>query len=282
MDSLRCRTKLAWYGRQAKVHSHLNSAINLRKSKKPAPKLNESQILSITVDGEVFQGIKLDVVFMWSFWSRIGSIGEIIPIDKEVRRSTYSAQSSNSFQESSYWFKMDLNRGIEREDSWYQRLARAVVETALPLLDIHVAEEGRTKRSIYNDDITESHLLATWTQGGLDSPAIGANGRFRAPQHFPIHDLSLEDWKNEISVDIMGHHIENSDSVEGFESFSELNSQLTHPKIFNPWPEGIPETIQHIAREEEDAMRERIACEIGSGIPQVGSFQSPSSDSSMF
>ena len=80
----------------------------------------------------------------------------------------------------------------------------------------------------------------------------------------------------------MGHHIENRDSVEGFESFSELNSQLTHPKIFNPWPEGIPETIQHIAREEEDAMRERIACEIGSGIPQVGSFQSPSSDSSMF
>ena len=196
MDSLRCRTKLAWYGRQAKVHSHLNSAINLRKSKKPAPKLNENQIVSITVDGEVFQGIKLDVVFMWSFWSRIGSIGEIIPIDKEVRRSTYSAQSSNSFQESSYWFKMDLNRGIEREDSWYQRLARAVVETALPLLDIHVAEEGRTKRSIYNDDITESHLLATWTQGGLDSPAIGANGRFRAPQHFPIHDLSLEDWKS--------------------------------------------------------------------------------------
>ena len=83
MDSLRCRT--AWYGRQVKVHSHLNSAINLRKSKKPAPKLNENQILSITVDGEVFQGIKLDVVFMWSFWSRIGSIGEIIPIDKEVR-----------------------------------------------------------------------------------------------------------------------------------------------------------------------------------------------------
>ena len=84
-------------------------------------------------------------------------------------------------------------------------------------------------------------------------------------------------------MDIVGHHIENRDSVEEFESFSELNSQLTHPKIFNPWPEGIPETIQHIAREEEDAMHERIACEIGSFWDSSGRQLSiASSDSSMF
>jgi hypothetical protein len=40
--------------------------------------------VAITVEGEKFQGIWLDLGFMWSFWSRIGNIADIAPIEKEV------------------------------------------------------------------------------------------------------------------------------------------------------------------------------------------------------
>ena len=39
--------KIGFVWQRNKVLSHLNSAINLRKSKKPNPKLNENQILLV-------------------------------------------------------------------------------------------------------------------------------------------------------------------------------------------------------------------------------------------
>jgi len=178
-----------------------------------------------------------------------------------------------------------LQNGIEKEDSWYQRLARAIVETALPLLDIHIIEGGKEKvqRSLYNHNITQTHLLATWTQGGLDAPTINAplKQSRRAPQHLSIPDLSLEDWKVRLLEDIGGHDVQDHNSQGGFESFRDVNSQFTQPKLFSPWPDSIPESIQQEARETEVSMHEQITLQIESGIPQVYMSQFTFSDSSI-
>ena len=74
---------------KAKISFSTQSTINPRKSKKVVRKLSESEIVVITIEGEIFQGIWLDLGFMWLFWSQIGNIADIAPIEKEVVQDKY-------------------------------------------------------------------------------------------------------------------------------------------------------------------------------------------------
>jgi hypothetical protein len=89
---------------------------------------------------------------------------------------------------------LDPQDGIDKEDSLYQRIARAFIEVLLLVLDIRRQDVGKVRHTLFNSNTTSSLLTGAYTQGGLD--AAKSAGNALALQPVPIVDRSLSEWND--------------------------------------------------------------------------------------
>ena len=99
----------------------------------------------------------------------------------------------------------EINGETDKDGSWYQRLAKVVLDVCVSVLvplvvkfpNIKVppgSEESKyrvSRHDINYADLTKSRVCATWTQGSLSAPKVG--GLF-APEHPQLPHSSLDQW----------------------------------------------------------------------------------------
>lgn len=128
---------------------------------------------------------------------------------------------------------MDLQDGIDKEDSLYQRVARAFIEVLLPVLDIRCQDIGKVRHTLFNSNTTSSLLAGAYTQGGLDAAKTAGNAL--APQPVPIADRSLSEWGDYLFNFKQQHLVApQSPDVSEFRSFREIdcmNEGNTHSDV---------------------------------------------------
>ena len=167
---------------------------------------------------------------------------------------------------------MDLQDGIDKEDSLYQRVARAFIEVILPVLDIRCQDIGKVKHTLFNSNTTTLLLACAYTQGGLDSAKTRGNAL--APQPVPIADRSLCEWNDYLSNFKQQHLVTpQSSDVSEFRPLGEINSTdegSAHSDVMGEhWSKGIPAKDKEYVRQEEIKVHNKIQEEITKNMPPV-------------
>ena len=167
---------------------------------------------------------------------------------------------------------MDLKDGIDKEDSLYQRVARAFIEVLLPVLNIRCQDVGKVRHTLFNSNTTSSLLAGAYTQGGLD--AAKTAGKALAPQPVPIVDRSLSEW-NDFLFDFKQQHLvaPQLSDVSEFPPFGAIDTTdegNAHSDVMEDlWSKGIPTRDKEYVQQEEIKVHNKIQEEITKNMPPV-------------
>lgn len=147
---------------------------------------------------------------------------------------------------------MDLKDGIDKEDSLYQRVARAFIEVLLPVLDIRCQDVGKVKHTLFNSNTTSSLLAGADTQGGLDAAKTAGNAL--APQPVPIVDRSLSEWDDYL-LDFQHLVAPQSSNLLEFLPFGEIDTMdegnADSDVMEEHWSKGIPTKDKEYVQQEK-------------------------------
>jgi hypothetical protein len=118
----------------------------------------------------------------------------------------------------------EIDGGTEKDGSWYQRLAKVVLDVCVSILGPFVSkfanikvprnsEESKyrvSRRDINHLDSTKPRVRAAWTQGSLCAPRVG---ELFAPEHPSLPRGSLEQWITKLKLKEGLHEFTKSPSL---------------------------------------------------------------------
>lgn len=130
-----------------------------------------------------------------------------------------------------------MEQGVEKDDSWFSRLAKAV-SSAMALVLSERIKDVKRQRHLVSSTLVEDKLFASYTE---NSSSLETNSESRpTPQLFPILDLQIADWKNRFTsmhgvIDIYG-------STPNFDQLISIDTKADAADM-DPWYDELPMDI---------------------------------------
>jgi hypothetical protein len=131
----------------------------------------------------------------------------------------------------------EIDGETDRDGSWYQRLAKVVLDLCVSILSPFVVKFSSVKvprgskdskyrvfkQNINHADSTKGRIYAAWTQGSLSAPKIGESF---APEHPPLPRHSLDKWISKLNAADRESRISLSPSpeLEKFRRFTSIDA----------------------------------------------------------
>jgi hypothetical protein len=173
----------------------------------------------------------------------------------------------------------EIDGEAERDGSWYQRLAKVILDLCVSLLSPFVVKYSSikvprgskdskyriSKRNINCADTTKAHIYAAWTQGSLSAPKIGESF---APEHPPLPLHSLDQWISKLNA---GHGESRTPAspppvIEKFRSFSSIEAMADENRDDG---ENDSLDIYEMAAAKDDEMKQLLHDQISKDLPAV-------------
>jgi hypothetical protein len=173
----------------------------------------------------------------------------------------------------------EIDGETNRDGSWYQRLAKVVLDLCVSILSPFVIKfssirvsrgsedsKYRTyKRNINYADSTKGRIYAAWTQGSLSAPKIGESF---APEHPPLPQHSLDRWISKLNAADRESKITVSPSPElqKFRKFSAIDAMEDENREDN---ETDSPDIYEMATAKDEEMKQILYDQATKELPAV-------------
>ena len=173
----------------------------------------------------------------------------------------------------------EIDGETDKDGSWYQRLAKVVLDVCVSVLGPFVSKFSSIKvprgskeskyrvsrHDINYADSTKPRVRAAWTQGSLSAPRVG---ELFAPEHPPLPRCSLEQWIAKLKQD----HRESTappsppPQIEKLRTFSSIDAMEDDSR------EGSDIDSLHdheMAAAKDDAMKDLLRDKMSESLPAV-------------
>ena len=160
------------------------------------------------------------------------------------------------------WMGFDVEHGIEKPDSWWNRLCNAFYDTVLGYLQFRCQDKGRSR---HTQTSTQKYLLSAYTEGSLGSSKT-QDGRF-IPEEFPCCEISLTEWRQRI--DQVSYKLTSLDPGRAFRDIERESDAMN----LDAWGDtGVPPAVStEVTRVDQDVQK-RIEKAVVENIPEVSTF----------
>jgi hypothetical protein len=175
----------------------------------------------------------------------------------------------------------EIDGGTDKDGSWYQRLAKVVLDVCVSNLGPFISKFNNTKaprgsneskyrlsrRDINHADSTKPRVCAAWTQGSLSAPRIG---ELVTPEHPPLPRCSLEKWIAKLKLK-EGHRESApppspAPQIEKFRSFSSIDAMEDESRESS---DTDSLHVHEMAAAKDDAMKDLLRNKMSESLPSV-------------
>ena len=174
----------------------------------------------------------------------------------------------------------EIDGETDKEGSWYQRLAKVVLDVCVSVLVPFVVKFSNikvprgsmelkyriSKHDLNYADSTRSSISAAWTQGSLSAPKVG---ELFAPEHPPLPQYSLDHWIAKLKLkDRALSTVPTSPppQIEKLRTFSSIDAMEDESRE-NSDTDSLD--IYEMATAKDEEMKDFLHNKISEGLPAV-------------
>ena len=181
----------------------------------------------------------------------------------------------------------EIDGETDKEASWYQRLAKVVLDVCVSVLVPFVvkfpnvkvprgSKESKyriSKHDLNYADSTKSSVCAAWTQGSLSAPKVG---ELFAPEHPPLPQYSLDHWIARLKLKgrraLPTSPTSPPPQIEKLRTFSSIDAMEDESRE-NSDTDSLD--IHEMATAKDEEMKDFLRDKMSEGLPAVCDFLDP-------
>src|SRR5579859_4221624 len=177
----------------------------------------------------------------------------------------------------------EIDGETDKDGSWYQRLAKVVLDVCVSVLGHFISRFSsikvslRSKESKYcvfkhdinHADQTKPRVYAAWTQGSLSAPRVG---ELFAPEHPPLPQCSLEQWELKLKLKLKEGHRESVappsflPQIEKLRTFSSIDA-MEDESAEHSDNESLD--VHEMADAKDDGIKDFLRDKMSEALPAV-------------